>query len=143
MGVLRSRLAPARLFPAGPAGPVQVRPHRDVSRTRQRTYRLRRERRRQRALGQLRFFEPMHTTVRAERVSHLSVQGYIARATTVPEGWPSGLRRTLGKRVYGKPYRGFESHSLRASTLILLSFLPSAQSYPQLHPHALGRWKSA
>jgi hypothetical protein len=29
------------------------------------------------------------------------------------EGWPSGLRRTLGKRVYGKPYRGFESHSLR------------------------------
>ena len=20
-----------------------------------------------------------------------------------PEGWPSGLRRTLGKRVYGKP----------------------------------------
>jgi hypothetical protein len=30
-----------------------------------------------------------------------------------PEGWPSGLRRSLGKRVYGKPYRGFESHSLR------------------------------
>src|SRR5262249_42714964 len=24
-------------------------------------------------------------------------------------------RRTLGKRVYGKPYRGFESHSLRHS----------------------------
>src|SRR5205823_6354174 len=40
-------------------------------------------------------------------------QDYIARAATVPEGWPSGLRRTLGKRVYGKPYRGFESHSLR------------------------------
>src|SRR5262245_65971310 len=55
----------------------------------------------------------MHTTARAERVSHLSVQGYIARAATVLEGWPSGLRRTLGKRVYGKPYRGFESHSLR------------------------------
>src|SRR3954470_23200719 len=31
------------------------------------------------------------------------------------ERWPSGLRRTLGKRVYGKPYRGFESHSLRQS----------------------------
>src|SRR5262249_50525255 len=60
-----------------------------------------------------RFFEPMHTTARAERVSHLNVQGYIACAATVPEGWPSGLRRTLGKRVYGKPYRGFESHSLR------------------------------
>jgi hypothetical protein len=29
------------------------------------------------------------------------------------EGWPSGLRRTLGKRVYVKAYRGFESHSLR------------------------------
>lgn len=29
------------------------------------------------------------------------------------ERWPSGLRRTLGKRVCGKPYRGFESHSLR------------------------------
>jgi hypothetical protein len=32
------------------------------------------------------------------------------------EGWPSGLRRTLGKRVCGKPYRGFESHSLRQLT---------------------------
>ena len=29
------------------------------------------------------------------------------------ERWPSGLRRTLGKRVYGQPYRGFESLSLR------------------------------
>src|SRR5262249_33871304 len=42
---------------------------------------------------------------------------YSARAFTAcsppAEGWPSGLRRTLGKRVYGKPYRGFESHSLR------------------------------
>src|SRR5437867_8939409 len=33
-----------------------------------------------------------------------------------PERWPSGLRRTLGKRVCGKPYRGFESHSLRQVT---------------------------
>ena len=33
--------------------------------------------------------------------------------TTVPERWPSGLRRTLGKRVYVQAYRGFESHSLR------------------------------
>ena len=46
--------------------------------------------------------------------------GFVTRACRVilpapqrPEGWPSGLRRTLGKRVYGKPYRGFESHSLR------------------------------
>src|SRR4029077_20849972 len=31
----------------------------------------------------------------------------------LPERWPSGLRRTLGKRVYVKAYRGFESHPLR------------------------------
>ena len=31
----------------------------------------------------------------------------------LPEGWPSGLRRTLGKRVCVHAYRGFESHSLR------------------------------
>jgi hypothetical protein len=36
-----------------------------------------------------------------------------------PERWPSGLRRTLGKRVCGKPYRGFESHSLRHYTVLL------------------------
>ena len=35
-----------------------------------------------------------------------------------PERWPSGLRRTLGKRVCGKPYRGFESHSLRQQYLL-------------------------
>jgi hypothetical protein len=31
------------------------------------------------------------------------------------EGWPSGRRRTPGKCVYGKPYRGFESRPLRHS----------------------------
>src|ERR1700727_464882 len=36
-----------------------------------------------------------------------------------PERWPSGLRRTLGKRVCGKPSRGFESHSLRHYTVLL------------------------
>src|SRR5216684_6392353 len=36
-----------------------------------------------------------------------------------PERWPSGLRRTLGKRVCGKPYRGFESHSLRHYSVLL------------------------
>ena len=30
-----------------------------------------------------------------------------------PEGWPSGRRRTPGKCVCGKPYRGFESRPLR------------------------------
>ena len=29
------------------------------------------------------------------------------------EGWPSGLRRTLGKRVEGNTSPGFESPSLR------------------------------
>ena len=33
------------------------------------------------------------------------------------ERWPSGLRRTLGKRVE-KLYHGFESHSLRQVILI-------------------------
>src|SRR5262249_46427525 len=31
---------------------------------------------------------------------------------------PSGLRSTLGRRVYGKLYRGFESHSLRHPSLM-------------------------
>ena len=31
------------------------------------------------------------------------------------ERWPSGLRRTPGKGVYGELYRGFESLSLRQS----------------------------
>jgi hypothetical protein len=46
------------------------------------------------------------------RVCRLTARGYIGWRNRT-EGWPSGLRRTLGKRVYGKPYRGFESHSLR------------------------------
>ena len=33
--------------------------------------------------------------------------------SALQERWPSGLRRTLGKRVCVKAYRGFESHSLR------------------------------
>ena len=41
------------------------------------------------------------------------------RPGLIAEGWPSGLRRTLGKRVYGKPYRGFESHSLRQLSLYI------------------------
>ncbi len=32
------------------------------------------------------------------------------------EGWPSGRRRTPGKCVYGKPYRGFESRPLSSAT---------------------------
>ena len=37
----------------------------------------------------------------------------VPRAAT--EGWPSGLRHTLGKRAYVKAYREFESHPLRHS----------------------------
>jgi hypothetical protein len=43
--------------------------------------------------------------------------------TTVPERWPSGLRRTLGKRVYVQAYRGFESHSLRQPELLIYNNL--------------------
>src|SRR5580700_10799903 len=48
---------------------------------------------------------------------HPRLRRYSSPASAKPEGWPSGLRRSLGKRVYGKPYRGFESHSLRQSLL--------------------------
>src|SRR5262249_53772165 len=37
----------------------------------------------------------------------------VDESRAVPERWPSGSRRTLGKRVYLNGYRGFESHSLR------------------------------
>ena len=37
----------------------------------------------------------------------------LGRALGVLERWPSGLRRTLGKRVCVKAYPGFESLSLR------------------------------
>src|SRR5262245_4437207 len=42
------------------------------------------------------------------------------------ERWPSGLRRTPGTRVYGKPYRGFESLSLRQSGVLVR---PSPSTY--------------
>ena len=55
-----------------------------------------------------------------------------------PEGWPSGLRRTLGKRVYGKPYRGFESHSLRQN-VHLLADAHEAQAKLDISPSAAER----
>ena len=36
------------------------------------------------------------------------------------ERWPSGWRRTLGKRVCGWPYRGFESHPFRHHNKLLI-----------------------
>jgi hypothetical protein len=38
---------------------------------------------------------------------------------SIPERCPSGLRSTLGKRVLGKPNRGFESHPLRHTSFNL------------------------
>lgn len=55
-----------------------------------------------------------------------------------PERWPSGLRRTLGKRVCGKPYRGFESHSLRQSPSKCKVDLCFRRSTPRLLPGATG-----
>ena len=40
------------------------------------------------------------------------------------DGWPSGLRRTPGKCVYVKAYRGFESHPVRESPSIPLEHTP-------------------
>jgi hypothetical protein len=43
------------------------------------------------------------------------------------EGWPSGLRRTLGKRVMGKTIRGFESPSFRHLLLLRHSAIKETQ----------------
>ena len=42
--------------------------------------------------------------------------------TVALEGWPSGLRRTPGKRVGVKAPRGFESPSLRHTPLFHVTF---------------------
>src|SRR5947208_12024540 len=52
-----------------------------------------------------------------------------------PERWPSGLRRTLGKRVCGKPYRGFESHSLRQQVIDItdiIAMAPICATFPSV-----------
>src|SRR5262249_47926076 len=58
---------------------------------------------------------PMPTILRGTsgRFSAALRKDACALGKSCQERWPSGLRRTLGKRVYGKPYRGFESHLLR------------------------------
>ncbi len=49
------------------------------------------------------------------------------------ERWPSGLRRTLGKRVKRQLFHGFESHSLRQKLTIFyaanLMFFINFQNY--------------
>src|SRR5260370_29165662 len=52
-----------------------------------------------------------------------------------PERWPSGLRRTLGNRVCGKPYRGVESHSLRQQVIDIADRIYSpanAATFPEV-----------
>ena len=53
-----------------------------------------------------------------------------------PERWPSGLRRTLGKRVCGKPYRGFESHSLRHAAISKIADLLKLKGFPDRRRYA-------
>src|SRR5437899_979523 len=54
----------------------------------------------------------------------VSLRGPAIFTRVSAEGWPSGLRRTLGKRVCGKPYRGFESHSLRQQVIDITETIP-------------------
>ena len=72
-----------------------------------------------------------HTGTRSEFVTR--ARRAILTVLLLLEGWPSGLRRTLGKRVYGKPYRGFESHSLRQISLISLMFQRIWRENPRIN----------
>ena len=44
------------------------------------------------------------------------------------DGW-AGLRRTIGNRVYGEPYQGFESLSLRQKSAVILMELRRTFTY--------------
>src|SRR6266849_7316550 len=59
------------------------------------------------------------------------------------ERWPSGLRRTLGKRVCGKPYRGFESHSLRHLILKYKVNLCFSMVDPRIASGRVRVWKAS
>src|SRR5437016_13753749 len=87
-----------------------------------------------------------HTGTRSEFITR--ARRAILTVLLLLEGWPSGLRRTLGKRVYGKPYRGFESHSLRQKILKYPDYLPvcfpaiaptDVCSHASRSPHARGK----
>src|SRR5689334_10735740 len=64
---------------------------------------------------------PAASFVVSSDLDALGLLGSLTLLASIPpaEGWPSGLRRTLGKRVCVKAYRGFESHSLRHASLQL------------------------
>ena len=85
LGAFRPGAAPARLFPAGAAGAVPLRPHGGVPRARNGARRLRRERRGRGPPGQL---TPLLRRVPAGCAG--AIRRYIARAATSAEGWPSG-----------------------------------------------------
>src|SRR5882672_2669475 len=55
----------------------------------------------------------VHGDVRA-----IGVSAKLVELFTSWERWPSGVRRTLGKRVEVTPYRGFESPPLRHNLLV-------------------------
>ena len=71
--------------------------------------------------------KPMQKFSNAEISQKGFLKPYISKAnsvilSTMLEGWPSGLRRTPGKRVGGQPPRGFESLSLRGASKFLVPF---------------------
>ena len=63
---------------------------------------------------------PAASFVVSAEMDALGLLGSMTLLASIPpaEGWPSGLRRTLGKRVCVKAYRGFESHSLRQNAAL-------------------------
>jgi hypothetical protein len=56
---------------------------------------------------------PMGLCLRGPRARCYAPRLRSSQSKREPEGWPSGRRRTPGKCVCGKPYRGFESRPLR------------------------------
>src|ERR1035437_2309208 len=68
----------------------------------------------------------MHLLSVQQDAIQLARCGTVKKRRHSAERWPSGLRRTLGKRVYFNEYRGFESHSLRHSYL----YLADSSAYP-------------
>ena len=57
------------------------------------------------------------------------------------DGW-AGLRRTIGNRVYGEPYQGFESLSLRQKSAVILMELRRIFTYcRELNKLILREWQ--
>ena len=67
---------------------------------------------------------PAYGLIKRRRLDNLRAYRIFISHTRKREGyadrWPSGLRRTLGKRVRGQTLRGFESRSVRHFYMHLL-----------------------